>query len=54
MAMSHNDIPLRHLDVDLAAGFARHWHGGDAYRTHLYNALSLMFPVGEQYFIDVG
>ena len=28
------------------------WLGGDAFRTHLFNALSMMFPVGEQYFID--
>jgi len=43
---------VRKLEVDLAQGFARHWHGGDAFRSHYYNALSMSFPVGEQYFID--
>lgn len=43
---------VRKLEIDLSAGFARHWHGGDAFRSHYYNALSMSFPVGEQYFID--
>jgi predicted metal-dependent hydrolase len=45
-------LTVRKLEIDLAAGFARHWHGGDAFRSHYYNALSMSFPVGEQYFID--
>jgi predicted metal-dependent hydrolase len=43
---------VRKLEIDLSASFARHWHGGDAFRSHYYNALSMSFPVGEQYFID--
>src|SRR5438105_6769439 len=43
---------VRKLEIDLSQGFARHWHGGDAFRSHYYNALSMSFPVGEQYFID--
>lgn len=43
---------VRKLEIDLTTGFARHWHGGDAFRSHYYNALSMSFPVGEQYFID--
>src|SRR5690606_5046595 len=31
---------------------ASDWHGGSPVRTALFNALSMMFPVGEQYFID--
>lgn len=45
-------IHVRQLQIDLTQGFARHWNGGDAYRTHLFNALSLLFPRGEQAFID--
>lgn len=48
--MSH--LTVRKLEIDLSQGFARHWHGGDAFRSHYYNALSMSFPVGEQYFID--
>lgn len=45
-------LPVRKLEVDLQKGFARHWHGGDAFRTQFFNALSMSFPVGEQFFID--
>ncbi len=45
-------LPVRKLNLDLSQGFGRHWHGGDAFRTAYYNALSMSFPVGEQFFID--
>ena len=51
--MDSNPMPLRRLDIDLEHGFARRWNGNDAYATQLYNALSMMFPAGEQNFIDV-
>jgi predicted metal-dependent hydrolase len=43
---------VRRLHVDLQAPIARHWCGGDPLRTALFNALSMSFPVGEQFFID--
>lgn len=49
------DLPqltVRKLSVDLSQGFERHWNGGDAFRTAFCNALSMSFPVGEQFFID--
>jgi predicted metal-dependent hydrolase len=46
------DLIVRQLDVDLTQGFDRHWVGGDAYRSVLFNSLSYLFPVGEQFFID--
>lgn len=52
MQPSFTDLPVRKLAVDLAGGFGRHWHGGDAYRSMYFNALSMSFPVGEQFFID--
>ncbi len=30
----------------------RHWYRGEAFATHYLNALSLMFPHGEKFFID--
>jgi predicted metal-dependent hydrolase len=45
-------LPVRRLLIDLEAPLARHWNGGDAFRTALFNALSMSFPVGEQFFID--
>lgn len=45
-------LTVRKLNVDLSRGFARHWMGGDVYRTAFMNALSMSFPLGEQMFID--
>jgi predicted metal-dependent hydrolase len=45
-------LTVRRLGIDLSKGFSRHWNGGDAFQTALCNALSMSFPVGEQFFID--
>jgi len=47
-----NELPVRRLLIDLEAPVARHWLGGDAFKTALFNALSMSFPFGEQFFID--
>lgn len=46
------ELVVRRLLVDLETPIERHWCGGDAFRTALFNALSMSFPVGEQFFID--
>ncbi len=46
------DLVVRRLLIDMDAPIARHWCGGDPFRTALFNALSMSFPVGEQFFID--
>lgn len=51
-AHTTDTMTVRHLEVDLSQGFERYWNGGDAYRSTVFNALSFMFPVGEQFFID--
>jgi predicted metal-dependent hydrolase len=43
---------VRKLSIDLKQGFAPVWFDGDPYRTQLFNATSMTFPQGEQYFID--
>lgn len=45
-------LTVRRLGVDLSQGFSRHWNNGDAFMTAFCNALSMSFPVGEQFFID--
>src|SRR5215475_12611523 len=45
-------LPVRRLRIDLSSGFDRLWNGGNSFRTHYLNALSMSFPVGEQFFID--
>ena len=47
-----SDLVVRRLHIDMQAPVARHWCAGDAFRTALFNALSMSFPVGEQAFID--
>lgn len=45
-------LTVRRLLVDLDTPFGRRWNGGDAFRTAFFNALSMSFPAGEQFFID--
>lgn len=45
-------LTVRRLHVDLSNGFPRHWNGNNAFDTAFSNALSMSFPVGEQFFID--
>ncbi|HWP18911.1 MAG TPA: metal-dependent hydrolase [Burkholderiaceae bacterium] len=45
-------LVVRRLLIDLERPFERHWAGGDAFRSAFMNALSMSFPVGEQFFID--
>jgi predicted metal-dependent hydrolase len=46
------ELVVRRLLVDLNTPFAARWNGGDAFRSAFFNALSMSFPLGEQYFID--
>jgi len=46
------DLVVRRLLIDLATPFTSRWNGGDAFRSAFFNALSMSFPVGEQYFMD--
>ena len=46
------ELIVRRLLIDLEQPVARHWCGGDAFLTAWFNALSMSFPVGEQFFID--
>ncbi len=47
-----NTLVVRRLGIDLETPLPRHWCGGDAFRTAFFNALSMSFPAGEQFFID--
>jgi uncharacterized protein len=46
------ELVVRRLLIDLETPVARHWCNGDAFLTAWFNALSMSFPVGEQFFID--
>lgn len=47
-----NAFPVRRLLIDLESPFDRRWNGGDAFRSAFFDALSMSFPAGEQFFID--
>ncbi len=42
----------RRPSFDLAQARASDWHGGSAFRTAYFNAMSMLFPLGEKFFID--
>lgn len=42
----------RYIRFDLPDPLPRHWHNGDAFKTHFFNAMSVLFPVGERFFIE--
>jgi uncharacterized protein len=46
------ELVVLRLLIDLAKPMAQHWCAGDPFRTALFNALSMSFPMGEQFFID--
>ncbi len=45
-------IQPRHLDFDLPDPLPRHWFDGDAFKSHLFDAMSVSFPDGERFFIE--
>lgn len=49
---SRERIKLRNMTFGIDAGLPRYWLNNDPFLTHYFNALSLMFPEGERFFID--
>lgn len=45
-------LEVRPLRFEWPAELPRYWYGGRVFRTHFLSALSLLFPLGEQFFID--
>lgn len=44
-------IPRKDLDFQFEQ-VPRHWFGGDPFKTRFFDALSLLFPEGEKFFIE--
>ncbi|AOJ77782.1 metal-dependent hydrolase [Burkholderia ubonensis] len=52
-ATAANVMPVRRdLRFDLPVERAKDWHGKGPHVTHFFNALSLLFPAGERFFMD--
>tara|TARA_R110000764_G_scaffold176801_1_gene262974 strand:+ start:598 stop:1437 length:840 start_codon:yes stop_codon:yes gene_type:complete len=45
-------IEPRRIDFALPEALPKHWHGGDPFKTHFFNSMSILFPDGERFFID--
>jgi predicted metal-dependent hydrolase len=45
-------VTYRRVHFDLDEEVPVYWHSGDPGMTHLFTALSLLFPEGEKFFID--
>ena len=56
VVLSHSPPDLsftpRKPAFEISETLATDWHGGSAFRTAWFNALSCMFPIGEKFFID--
>jgi hypothetical protein len=51
-SLTMTELAVRRLLIDLESPFPGRWNGGDAFRSALFNALSMSFPAGEQFFMD--
>lgn len=45
-------IPRKGPDFGLEGDIPKYWFGGDAFRTRFFDAMSLLFPEGEKFFIQ--
>lgn len=50
-ATSDHDIPLRKPNLAFDASMPRYWMNGNAFATHFFNGLNLVFPDGERFFV---
>jgi len=46
------EFAARRQSFDIENALRGDWHGGGAFRTAWFNAMSLLFPLGEKFFID--
>ena len=48
------DVPVvpRNREHDIASSLSGDWFGGHPFKTAWFNAMSITFPLGEQFFID--
>ena len=50
-ASSDHAIPLRKPNLEFDASIPRYWMNGNAFATHFFNGLNLVFPDGERFFV---
>jgi uncharacterized protein len=47
----HPIVPRERLDFGLDGDIPKYWFGGDPFKTRLFDALSVIFPPGEKFFM---
>lgn len=52
MTSAHPITPRERLDFGLQGDIPRYWLDGNPFRTRFFDAMSIMFPEGERYFIS--
>ena len=52
MSPAELEFGPRRPEFDIDDLLAGDWHGGSAFRTAWFNALSMLFPLGEKFFIE--
>lgn len=46
------EIVPRNRQFKIEEALETNWHGGDAFKTAFFDSMSILFPLGEQFFID--
>lgn len=49
--LHHEIVPRQGPELGLDGDIPKYWFGGDAFKTRLFDAMSLLFPEGEKFFI---
>ncbi len=52
MSSSQPIVPRKGPDLDLGGDIPKYWLGGDAFKTRFFDAMSILFPEGEKFFIS--
>ena len=51
-SLTHEKIIVRKMKFGLRKEKINNWHNNNPFISHFYNGMSIMFPVGEKFFID--
>lgn len=46
------EVRLRRMEFGMSPQAPKHWVAGNKFLTHFFNAMSVVFPAGEKFFID--
>ncbi len=51
-AAQHPIVPREKLNFGLDGDIPKYWHGGDPFQSRFWDALSIIFPPGEKFFMN--